>query len=45
MHNLKHVKPGKYQYSSLINVGLTSQHIDASEVIWEHLSKHRLPRG
>lgn len=39
-----HTWPGKYQYSSLINVGLTSQHIDASDVIWEHLRSHTLPQ-
>jgi polyhydroxybutyrate depolymerase len=38
-----HTWPGKYQYSSLISVGLTSQHIDASQVIWDHLKNHRLP--
>ncbi len=38
-----HTWPGKYQYASLITVGLTSQHIDATEHIWEHLKNHRLP--
>ena len=38
-----HTWPGKYQYASLLTVGLTTQHFDATEVIWEHLSKHILP--
>lgn len=38
-----HTWPGRYQYASLITVGYTSQHIDATKVIWEHLSQHRLP--
>jgi len=38
-----HTWPGKYQYASWVTVGLTSQHIDASQVIWDHLKKHRLP--
>lgn len=39
-----HTWPGRYQYASLITVGHTTRHIDATEVIWEHLSQHRLPR-
>lgn len=38
-----HTWPGKYQYASWITVGLTSQHIDASQVIWDHLKEHQLP--
>jgi len=38
-----HTWPGKYQYASWITVGLTTRHIDASQVIWDHLKKHRLP--
>jgi polyhydroxybutyrate depolymerase len=38
-----HTWPGKYQYSSLTNVGLTSQQLDATEVIWEHLKDYTLP--
>jgi len=38
-----HTWPGKYQYASWITVGLTSQHIDGSQVIWDHLKNHRLP--
>jgi polyhydroxybutyrate depolymerase len=38
-----HTWPGKYQYASLLSVGLTTQHIDATELIWEHLSRHTLP--
>jgi polyhydroxybutyrate depolymerase len=40
-----HTWPGKYQYASLIAVGLTSQHVDATDLIWEHLSEHTLPDG
>lgn len=39
-----HTWPGKYQYASWITVGLTSQHIDGSQAIWDHLKKHRLPK-
>lgn len=42
IENGGHTWPGKYQYASLMTVGLTSQHIDATERIWEHLSQHRL---
>ena len=38
-----HTWPGKYQYASWITVGLTSQHIDGSQVIWDHLKEHELP--
>jgi polyhydroxybutyrate depolymerase len=38
-----HTWPGKYQYASLISVGLTSQQFDATEVIWDHLSRQSLP--
>jgi polyhydroxybutyrate depolymerase len=38
-----HTWPGKYQYASLISVGLTSQEFDATEVIWDHLKIHTLP--
>ncbi len=38
-----HTWPGKYQYASILSVGLTSQHIDASEQIWEHLKTQKLP--
>lgn len=38
-----HTWPGRYQYASLITVGRTTQHIDATELIWQHLSQHRLP--
>lgn len=40
-----HTWPGKYQYASWITVGLTSQHIDASQVIWDHLKEHQLPES
>lgn len=39
-----HTWPGKYQYASWITVGLTSQHIDGSQVIWDHLKNHKLPQ-
>lgn len=39
-----HTWPGRYQYASLITVGYTTQHINATELIWEHLSQHRLPQ-
>jgi polyhydroxybutyrate depolymerase len=38
-----HTWPGKYQYASLITVGLTSQQFDATEAIWNHLKIHTLP--
>jgi polyhydroxybutyrate depolymerase len=40
-----HTWPGKHQRASLIEVGLTSQHVDASALIWEHLSEHELPEA
>ena len=43
VHEGGHTWPGKYQYASLITVGLTSQHIDATEAIWGHLRQHSLP--
>ena len=38
-----HTWPGKYQYASWITVGLTTQHIDGSQAIWDHLKEHKLP--
>ncbi len=38
-----HTWPGKTQYASLISVGLTTQQIDAMELIWTHLKEHSLP--
>jgi polyhydroxybutyrate depolymerase len=38
-----HTWPGTYQYASLITVGPTTQHIHATDLIWEHLSRASLP--
>jgi polyhydroxybutyrate depolymerase len=38
-----HTWPGKYQYASLMRVGPTTQHLDASAVMWEHFKQHQLP--
>lgn len=43
IENGGHTWPGTYQYASLLTVGLTTQHIHATDLIWEHLSKHTLP--
>lgn len=43
IENGGHTWPGTYQYASLLTVGLTTQHIHATDLIWEHLSEHRLP--
>jgi polyhydroxybutyrate depolymerase len=39
-----HTWPGKYQYASWITVGLTTQHIDGSQAIWDDLKQHQLPK-
>lgn len=38
-----HTWPGTYQYASLITVGRTTQHIHATDLIWEHLRDESLP--
>jgi hypothetical protein len=35
-----HTWPGRYQFASLIRVGMTPPDIDATEVIWEHLKRY-----
>ncbi len=44
IENGGHTWPGSHQYLPVAVIGPVTQHMDGSEVIWEHLKEHSLPQ-